>query len=73
MSEIIQSVPIYLKPTLSIREAAEYSGIGINTIESLLRDPRCPFLILIGTKKMVRRTKFDEYLENTSFIPRFVQ
>ena len=30
------SVPIWLKTTLTIREAAEYSNIGINKIENLI-------------------------------------
>ena len=35
-------VPIYHKLTLTIKEAAEYSNIGINKIESLLKQPNCP-------------------------------
>ena len=33
---IIERVPIHLKMVLTIREAAEYSNIGINKIESML-------------------------------------
>ena len=46
----IQKVPIHLKMTLTIKEAAEYSNIGINKIESLLRTPNCPFVLYVGTK-----------------------
>ena len=28
--------------TLTIKEAAEYSNIGINKIESMLKQPNCP-------------------------------
>ena len=42
--EVQGQVPIYQKVTLTIKEAAEYSNIGINRIESLLRAPRCPFV-----------------------------
>lgn len=45
----IQKVPIHLKMTLTIKEAAEYSNIGINKIESLLRTPNCPFVLYVGT------------------------
>lgn len=34
------------------RGAAEYSNIGINKIESLLRAPNCPFVLYVGTKKI---------------------
>ena len=42
---IIERVPIHLKMVLTIREAAEYSNIGINKIESMLRQPNCPFVL----------------------------
>ena len=54
----IQKVPIHLKMTLTIKEAAEYSNIGINKIESLLRTPNCPFVLYVGTKKLVKRMSF---------------
>lgn len=38
----ILTVPIHLKMTLTTKEAAEYSNIGINKIDSMLRTPNCP-------------------------------
>ena len=38
------------KVTLTVAEAAEYSNIGINKLESLLRDSRCPFVLYVGKK-----------------------
>lgn len=58
------SVPIHLKMTLTIREAAEYSNIGINKIESMLRSPNCPFVLYVGTKKLVKRKEFEEFIKN---------
>lgn len=57
-------VPIHLKMTLTIREAAEYSNIGINKIESMLRSPNCPFVLYVGTKKLVKRKEFEEFIKN---------
>ena len=37
MEDKILTVPIHLKMTLTAREAAEYSNIGINKIDSMLR------------------------------------
>ncbi len=62
MAYKIQSVPIHLKMTLTIREAAEYSNIGINKIESLLRSPNCPFVLYVGTKKLVKRREFEQFI-----------
>ena len=52
-------MPIHLKVTLSIKEAAVYSNIGINKIESMLRKPNCPFVLFVGTKKLVKRKEFE--------------
>lgn len=55
-------VPIWQKMTLSIREAAAYSNIGINKIDTMLRTPNCPFVLFVGTKKLVKRQAFEEYI-----------
>ena len=61
-------VPIHLKMTLSIREAAEYSNIGINKIDQMLRAPNCPFVLFVGTKKLVKRKEFEKFIENELII-----
>ncbi|MCG4611791.1 helix-turn-helix domain-containing protein [Anaeromassilibacillus senegalensis] len=48
--------------TLTIKEAAEYSNIGINKIDSMLRQPNCPFVLYVGTRKLVKRREFEEYI-----------
>lgn len=57
-------VPIHLKMTLTIKEAAAYSSIGINKIESMLRSPNCPFVLYVGTKKLVKRKEFEQFISN---------
>ena len=58
----IEKVPIHLKMALTIREAAEYSNIGINKIDSMLRTPGCSFVLYVGSKKLVKRKEFEEYI-----------
>ena len=58
----ILTVPIHLKMTLTAREAAEYSNIGINKIDSMLRTPNCPFVLFVGTKKLVKRKEFEQFI-----------
>ena len=53
-------VPIHLKITLTIKEAAEYSNIGINKIDSMLKQPNCPFVLYVGTRKLVKRKEFED-------------
>ena len=68
MSVTPDKVPIHLKVTLTIREAAEYSNIGINKIDSLLRTPTCPFVLYVGTKKLVKRKEFEEFISQRLII-----
>ena len=63
-----QTVPIHLKVTLTIREAAEYSNIGINKLDSMLRMKGCPFVLYVGSKKLVKRKEFEAYLSPTLII-----
>lgn len=62
MENYIEKIPIYHKVALTIKEAAEYSNIGINKIDSMLRSPNCPFVLFIGTKKLVKRKEFEQYI-----------
>ena len=61
-TEEVKSIPIHLKLNLTIREAAEYSNIGINKIAELLRNPMCNFVLYVGTRKLVKRKEFEQYL-----------
>ena len=56
-------LPIDRKMLLSIREEAEYSNIGINKIDEMLKQPNCPFVLYVGTKKLVKRKAFEEFIE----------
>ena len=56
-------LPIDRKMLLSIREAAEYSNIGINKIDEMLKQPNCPVVLFVGTKKLVKRKAFEAYIE----------
>lgn len=55
-------VPIPQKMTLTIKEAAEYSNIGINKINDMLRQPNCPFVLYVGNRKLVKRKAFEDYI-----------
>ena len=68
MASEIEKVPIHLKMTLTIREAAEYSNIGINKIDQMLRAPNCPFVLFVGTKKLVKRIEFENYISSKLMI-----
>ena len=54
------SIPL----TMTVKEAAEYSNIGINRIDRMLRNPNCPFVLYVGTKKLVKRKEFEQFISN---------
>lgn len=56
-------VPIWKKSNLTIDEAAAYSGIGKNKLRQLTEEETCQFVLFIGTRRLIKRRKFDEYIE----------
>lgn len=68
MKNDVNHVPIHLKMNLTSKEAAEYSNIGINKIDSMLRTPNCPFVLYVGTKKLIKRKEFEEYISQSLII-----
>ncbi|HIT84893.1 MAG TPA: helix-turn-helix domain-containing protein [Candidatus Ornithomonoglobus intestinigallinarum] len=59
----MKEVPIWEKSNLTLEEAAAYSGIGINKLRKLTDREDCDFVLWIGTKRLVKRKKLDEYIE----------
>ena len=58
-----KEVPIWEKSNLSLEEAAVYSGIGINKLRKMTDREDCTFVLWIGTKRLIKRRKLDEYVE----------
>ena len=56
-------VPIWEKSTLTIDEAAAYSGIGRNKLRTLPDKEECPFVLWIGSKRLIKRKLLDEYID----------
>ena len=54
--------------TLTIKEAAEYSNIGMNKLDSLLHMPNCPFVLYVGTKRLIKRIEFEKYINQNYII-----
>jgi len=58
-----KEVPIWEKSNLTLEEAAAYSGIGINKLREITNDEDCEFVLWVGTKRLIKRKKLDEYTE----------
>lgn len=63
MKNEIKEVPVWIKTNLTLEETAAYSGIGINKIREISNDDNCPFVLWVGSKRLIKRRKFDEYIE----------
>ena len=59
----MKEVPIWEKSNLTLEEAAAYSNIGMNKLRSLTDREDCEFVLWIGTKRLIKRRKLDEYIE----------
>lgn len=57
-------VPLWEKANLTIEEAAAYFGIGENKLRELTSDEDCKFVLWIGTKRLIKRRQFEQYLEH---------
>ena len=55
--------PIWEKANLNIEEAAAYFGIGMNKLRELTEDEQCKFVLFVGTKRLIKRRLFEQYLE----------
>ena len=56
-------IPFWEKSSLTIDEAAAYSGVGRDKLREMTDREDCPFVLWIGSKRLIRREKFDAYLD----------
>lgn len=60
-----KEVPIWQKSTLTLEEAAAYSGIGICKLRKLTDSEKCKFVLWNGGKRLIKRRLLDEYIDNS--------
>lgn len=58
-------VPISEKSNLTLEEAAAYFSIGINKLRNMTNDEHCPFVLWVGSKRLIKRRKLEEYLDGS--------
>ena len=59
----MKEVPIWEKSNLTLEEAAAYSGIGINKLREITNERNCNFVLFVGSKRLIKRRRFDAYIE----------
>lgn len=63
-----KEVPIWKKACMTIEETAAYSNIGQDRIRELTKNTNCAFTLRVGTKTLIKRKQFDDYLRDTNVI-----
>lgn len=57
-------VPIWEKAALTLTEAAAYSNIGVQKLTEITNDPTCTFVFFVGNKRLIKRKRFEAFLDN---------
>lgn len=64
-------VPVWKKFLLTVKEAAQYFNIGENKLYRILNeysDSEYGFVVRNGSRMMINRRKFENFLENLTSI-----
>lgn len=59
---MIEKIPICQKVTLTLEEAASYTGIGVNKLRELSNEENCNFVLWNGSRRLLKREKLETYL-----------
>ena len=59
---MVKEVLIADKALLTLEEATAYYGIGMNKIRELTNADQCPYVLWNGSKRLIKRKPFEEYL-----------
>lgn len=62
------SVPIWEKMNLTVEECCSYSNIGRNKLNSIMKNSDCNFWFYVGSKKLVNKELFNEYIKKIAEI-----
>ncbi len=66
MSRAKVDIPIWEKSNLTIEEAAALFQIGEKAIRERTDEPNCNFVLFKGTHRLIKRKKFEEYINDIS-------
>ena len=69
-NEIQQNIiPVWKRYVLTITEAAEYYHIGENKLRIIADEhPEADFIIMNGNRILIKRQKFEEYLDRATVV-----
>lgn len=59
-----KEIPFWEKSNLTVEEAASYFSIGVNKLREISNEDDCDFVLWCGSKRLIKRAKFEKFLEN---------
>lgn len=63
------AIPVWKRYALTVTEAAEYYHIGENKLRMIVDEhPEADFIIMNGNRILIKRQKFEEYLDRATVI-----
>ncbi len=58
-------IPLDAKPLHTLKEAAIYTGIGINKLRDMSNERNCDYVLFVGRKRMFKRVALLKFLEQS--------
>ena len=59
----MKEVPIQEKTTLTLEEAAAYTGIGICKLREITDDESSQLGLWVGSKRLIKRKALEKYID----------
>ena len=60
----LSEIPIWKKSNLTLEEASEYFGIGVNKLREISSADNCEFVLWVGRKRLIKRKLLEEHLKS---------
>lgn len=58
----MKAIPLWEKTTLTLEEAAAYTGIGICKLREITDDERSQLVLWVGKKRLIKRKALEKYI-----------
>ena len=63
-----KEIAIENKYNLTIEEASAYFNVGIERIRQIAEEHKSEFVIMVGTKKLLKKKKMEHFFDNIMVI-----
>ena len=60
-----KALSISEKSLLTLEEASAYFNIGVCKMRELTNDENCPYVLWNGSKRLIKRKLFEDFLYNS--------